>query len=495
MARIPYRNGVLGSLVFLLLIAIVTTLAVPGEVRAAPPDLSLHMLGEAPQFDGTTPVLVAGIWHEIDVNLTAAPSQNVTLQTFLPGGSPIGPANTYRWEYNPVSGTWTDPLYNAFIRTDLSSESGPLVVFVVGVDADATVGIWTLTASVGGSTVASETIEVQAAQVSYGLSTPDFTFRVDPFANAQVSSQPANVYLRTINQGNVPLGMSLSFDTLQSAFSVVNPSNVAHLGSDARYFLALSLGPLPPQVITVTARTNVTPLYVVPSAGASRIVAAVQQLFAITVEVGHSGYAIQTIGNVVFQTLATVKATYASLTTWQVYLTGAQNVTLDVSASGVRLKGVFSGSNALAFPAPLPLAPTAELPLTVQIEVPNAGAGSITFTIHLVGTGDTEVFTTQVVVIGGPGTSGAATATVLWIAGAALAAGVFGLISFNTVRHRKKLRNVTLEKSVKKGYHARRQERAGNRNRGHRKGGNGNERSKGAGPGQRGRAPAKGTRP
>src|SRR2546426_6135419 len=377
MARIPYLNGVFGTFVFLLLIAIVTMFVVPPGVRATAPDLSLHMLGEAPQFNGPIPVLVAGIWHEIDVNLMAPPAQNVTLQAFLPGGSPVGPANTYAWEYNPVTGSWADPLYNAFLRTDLSYESGPLVVFVVGVDADATVGLWTLTASVGGTTAASQTIEVQAAQVSYGLSTPEFTFRVDPFTSAQASSQTGNVYLRTINQGNVPLGMLVSFDTLQSAFSVVNPSNVAHLGSDARYFLALSLGPLPPQVITVTARTNVTPLYVVPSAGASRIVAVGQQTFAITVEVGHSGYAIQTIGNVVFQTLATVKATYASLTTWQVYLTGAQNVTLDVAATGVRLKGGFSGSQALAFPAPLTLAPTTELPLTVQIEVPNPGAGSV----------------------------------------------------------------------------------------------------------------------
>src|SRR3989442_4287802 len=383
MARIPCGNGRLGPVVFLLLIAIVKIVLGPPEVRAAAPDLSFHMVGEAPQFDGTTPVLVAGIWHEIDVNLTAAPSQNVTLQAFLPGGTPVGPANTYAWDFNPVIGSWTDPLYNAFIRTDLSYESGPLVVFVVGVDADAAVGLWTLTASVGGTTATSETVEVQAAQVSYGLSTPEFTFRVDPFTSAQASSQTGNVYLRTINQGNVPLGMLVSFDTLQSAFSVVNPSNVAHLGSDARYFLALSLGTLPPQVITVTARTNVTPLYVVPSAGASRVLDVVQHPFAITVEVGHSGYAIQTIGNVVFQTLATVKATYASLTTWQVYLTGAQNVTLDVGATGVRLKSVFSGSPALAFPAPLTLEPDADLPLTVQIEVPNGGAGSVTVTNHI----------------------------------------------------------------------------------------------------------------
>ena len=132
MARIPYLNGVLGTFVFLLLIAIVTMFVVPPGVRATAPDLSLHMLGEAPQFNGPTPVLVAGIWHEIDVNLTAPPAQNVTLQAFLPGGSPVGPANTYAWEYNPVTGSWADPLYNAFLRTDLSYDSGRLVVFVVG---------------------------------------------------------------------------------------------------------------------------------------------------------------------------------------------------------------------------------------------------------------------------------------------------------------------------------------------------------------------------
>ena len=91
--------------------------------------------------------------------------------------------------------------------------------------------------------------------------------------------------------------------------------------------------------------------------------------------------------------------------------------------------------------------------------------------------------------------SAAATATILWIAGAALAAIVFGLISLNAVRHRKKLRSVALGKSVKKGYRARREERARNRNRRHYKGGKGNARSKGAGQGQRGAAPAKGARP
>src|SRR5437899_10836123 len=107
MARIPYRNGRLGPVVFLLLIAIVTIVLGPPDVRAAAPDLSLHMVGEAPQFDGTTPVLVAGIWHEIDVNLTAAPSQNVTLRAFLPGGTPVRPAHTHAWHFNPLTRPWS----------------------------------------------------------------------------------------------------------------------------------------------------------------------------------------------------------------------------------------------------------------------------------------------------------------------------------------------------------------------------------------------------
>ena len=457
------------------------------------PSLFLHMVGEAGLSDGTTSVLVAGIWHEVDVNLTAAPAANVSLVAILPGASPPGPSNTYRWSYDPATGAWTDVLYGQFIRSDLSSASSSQIAFVVGIDAAATTGPWTLSASVGTSPVASETIEVQGPLVSYGLSSPDISFRADPFQSAQLSTQGTGEYLRTVNDGNVPLGLRVTFDSLGSALSLANPASVAHVGSEARYFFNLNLGPLPPQAITVTGRTNVTPLYVVPSAGASRITPTVQQPFTVVVTVGRSGYAVRTVGNVVFQTLSTVSAAYGSVTTWQVYLTGAQNITVNAAASGVRLLSLASDSAPLQLPATLTLQPTSETPLTVQIEATNAG--TVTFTLHLLGTGDTVTFTTQVTVTGGPAGDGAGTVALLWIAGAALTAAVFAFVSFSTLRHRRRLARVAAEKSTKKGYNARRAERAKSRGRTRGNHAQGKARSNGVGQGHQDPAPTKGSRP
>lgn len=486
------RDGSPAPFVFLLLIAVATGVLLPGAVRGAAPSLYLHMIGEPALSSGGTPVLVAGIWHEVDVNLTARPSQSVTLEAVLPGASPSSPSNTYEWSYDPASGAWTDVLYGQFIRSDLSVASGDQVTFVVGIDAAATTGTWTLSATLGTSPVTSESLEVQSPFVSYGLSAPDITFRVDPFQSAQLSTQGTGEYLRTINEGNVPLGLRVTFDTLGSALSLANPASVAHVSSEAQYFFDLNLGALPPQVITVTGHTNVTPLFIVPSAGSSRITATVQQPFTVVVTVGRSGYAVRTVGGVVFQTLNSVSATYGSMTTWQVYLTGAQNITINAAASGVRLLSLASGAQPLTLPATLALSAASELPLTVQIEATSAGA--ITFTLHLLGTGDTQTFTTQVSVSGGPADRSAGTVTLLWIAGAALTAAVFGFVSFNTVRHRRRVAAADNDKPAKKGYNARRAARAQSRGRQRGNHANGKARSNGAGQGPRDPAPTKGAR-
>lgn len=482
------------AFLLLLLIAVAALALTPRGVQAAAPNLSLHMVGEAPLTNGATPVLVAGIWHEIDVNLTAVPAQIVTLWAVLAGSSPAGPANTYEWSYDPVTGAWTDVLYGQFIQPGLSTAVSAQIAFVVGTDAAATEGVWQLSASVGSVTVASEDIEVQGPQVSYGLSSPDITFRVDPFQNAQATTAGTSQYLGTINQGNVPLGMQVTFDTLGSALSLANPANVTHVGSDAQYYLALSLGSLPPQVITVTGRTNVTPLQVVPSSGAARITATVQQTFAVTVTVGRSGYSVHTMGNVVFETLNSISVTYGSITTWQVYLTGAQNVTLSVAMSGVRLVSASLGGTALAFPATLSLAPDAETTITLQIRADAVVPASVTFAIQLLGTGDSQTFTTQVSVTGGSGNTEGGAVTLLWIVGAALVAAVFGFVSFDTLRVRRRAKQAADEKTRKRGYNARRMDRTRRQSGNHGNDAKRKARSNGAGQGRHSTAPAKGDR-
>lgn len=490
--RRDHGGSALGFFLFLIVITLGFVAASPA--RAASATLSLHVVGESPISDAGTPVLVAGIWHDITVNLTATLTAPLTLTAAYSGGGAHSIATFYEWVRNEANGSWYDPLYGTFVRSDLSSDSGLQIVFAAGVDARATPGTWTLTAQEGNATLASLTIEVQSANLGFGVAAADFNIRIDPFQQVDVTTQASNQYVRIVNQGNVPMGVSLTFDLLTSSLSVANPSNVSHIGGNAQYFLRLRMGAQPPEVIVVNGSATMTVLYAIPSPGATTLVPAFSEPFTVTVTVGRSGYAVHQVGNVAFETLNEVSVDVGHVTTWNVYLSGGQNVSLDLSLSGARLLGVFEGSTAVALPVTLTLSPSGETSLSIQVEPTGAANGAAVFTLSLQTTGDVRTFTTTLVVSGGP-SAGTGTVSLLWIAGAAMAAAVFVFVSFNTIRHRMRLKAESQKSTKKKGYNARREERARSRGPRHGKPQNRQARSNGVGQDQRGTAPAKGRRP
>jgi hypothetical protein len=434
-----------------------SVLAFSATARASGVTVTVNMLGESPLFDGSTPVLVAGIWNQIAVNLTSLLNGGtLTAKAYLPGASPAGPANTYEWVRDEGNNSWSDPLYGTFVQANLSLDTGSRVVFVAGVDAQATPGFWTVDVLQGNSSVYQGTVEVQAPSLAYGVSAADVAFRVDPFTSASLTSQAAGQYLRITNQGNVPLGLRLGFDVLRSALSLTNPATVAHVGGAATFYVALAVGPLPPEIVDVNGTTQVFVAGAIPSSGSSVLVPTLQASFHVAVTVGRAGYDLQVIGNVALQTLDTVHVSFGAITSWTIYLTGGQNVSLNVTADGVGLLGVTAGGSALTLPATLPLASSRELALTVQAQATRAASGSVSFILRLLGTGDVRTFTTNIIVSGGPpGPSGIASSWV-WIAGAIAVGSVFALVAYTQLRVRRRRASVEETNAPRKrGYHAR----------------------------------------
>ena len=432
------RSGLRGPIPLLLFILIFANVAwAAGSARAAAPSVSLHTAGEVALWNGSTPVLVAGIWHQVTVNLTAfLNGGSLTLRLALPGASPPGTANTYEWVRAEANDSWYDPLYGAFLRRNLSSDQGISVTFGVGVDALATPGRWTLEALEGNVSVVTQTVEVQAPRIDYGVSSADFAFRVDPYTPSVQNSESSGEVLTITNRGNVPLATDASFDLFRNNLSLVNAGAVAHVGSAQTFSVGLSVGSLPPQVVAVNGTTGVSVAYVVPSPGSSVLVPSFQQTFHVQVVVGHLGYHVQLVGNVAFQTLDTVHASYGSLVMWQVYLSGLQNVSLGVSASGATLRGVVEGGTDLPLPAMLSLSGSGERALTVQVGADQTGTATVTFTLHLLATGDIRTFTTTIPIEGGPSVPPSAGGSLLWFVGAFATISVFGFIALGQLRHR-----------------------------------------------------------
>src|SRR2546428_4975609 len=95
--------------VFLILIITSGLFLIP-SAQAAGATIYLHMLGEEPLADAGVPVMVAGIWHEVLVNLSA----NIGGAPPLSGGPPPGGARDRRNTY-PLGGegakkTWAGRL-------------------------------------------------------------------------------------------------------------------------------------------------------------------------------------------------------------------------------------------------------------------------------------------------------------------------------------------------------------------------------------------------
>lgn len=446
----------------LLLLLLLGGLPFGGSAQAAVTGITIRMVDEAPlSTPGGTPILVAGIWHELSLDLSS-PVDSVAVNATLPGATPDGMRTTYRWTWD-AAGTWSDPLYDTFIRPDLSWSDGARLTFVIGVDAQATPGLWRFVVFEGSAPATALDVAVEAPVLSYGLSAADFNLQVEPFTAAVRSSRPTGQYIRVANQGNVPLRLAVSFDLLESELSLENPVDVAHVYSEAIYYVQLASSPRPPSVIEVHGVSRVEALHVVPSSGATTINPSVEGTFSLHVRVGRSGYAIQVIGNIAFQTLETVRVDYGAIVTWQVFLTGGQSVSLSIAASNARLVGAFAGGALLSLPATLPLSADSEYPVTVQVEANQPGTASVTFTIRLLTTGETRTYTTSVLVTGGPPPSDP-TVAYLWILGSMAAAAVFGFVSFSQWRHRRggPVRGMAVTGSggkAKRGYNARRRTR------------------------------------
>ncbi len=181
-----------------------------------------------------------------------------------------------------------------------------------------------------------------------------------------------------------------------------------------------------------TARVEAT--HLIPSPGSAQLVPSFEGDFSLKVIVGRSGYNVQQVGNVVFQTLFSMTADYGSLVIWEVYLTGAQDVSLDVEVVGARLVDISSGGNSLTLPALLSPSPTSETPVTVQVmaDVPSTEA-EVLFTLTLLDSGEVQTYRT-VIVVGAKPSTPSLEPSLLWLFASVISASVLALVSYNHLR-------------------------------------------------------------
>ncbi|MEE8199359.1 MAG: hypothetical protein V3R48_06565 [Thermoplasmata archaeon] len=398
-------------------------------------EVVLQMPGETSLTNAQgQPVWVAGVWHDLSLSLEAPIEETLAIEASAIGVSGGGMGSHYKWERDQQNDTWSDLLYGLFIRPELSRSTGDEIVFHLGIDAAAVPGAWSIIVTQDGALVGDQSIEVRTPRMAYGVSSADFNLRGEPFTGVELFSEDRNQYLRIINDGNVPLKLSVTFDRLQSRLRVVNPSDVVHVHSETKYFLSANVDPRPPQIVEVNGIARVEVSGRIPSSGASQILPALESEFDLKVVIGRSGYTVQAFGNVVFQTLDTLQADYDSIVTWDVFLTGDEDVAVDVGVSGARLVGVFQGDTPLTLPALLRPTSNSELALTLQVRADQPSTwAEVVFALELPRTGEVQLFRTTIIV--GPRPApGLFPPSYLWLFASLVAGSVLAFVSYTQLR-------------------------------------------------------------
>ncbi|TLZ94993.1 MAG: hypothetical protein E6J98_02395, partial [Methanobacteriota archaeon] len=106
MPRTASALATASTAVFLFLILIAGHPNLSGSAQAATATFGMHIVGESPTFDAGLPVLVAGVWHQVALNLSSTLSTPITLRAILPGSGSPSPANTYEWVRYQSNDSW-----------------------------------------------------------------------------------------------------------------------------------------------------------------------------------------------------------------------------------------------------------------------------------------------------------------------------------------------------------------------------------------------------
>jgi hypothetical protein len=192
--------------------------------------VNIHMINQDPRQALGSPVIVAGIWHYINVSLESNNFQRLTIE-FYKGSSRSDSedrdsTNYYEWEYDTYTQQWADTLryggYN-YLNSDLCQKNGNTYSFCIGVNFNVITGDYSYIKNRNSIDYENFTLKVYKDDTetysgsavielpTTGMAKPHgdiLRFNVDPFTEM---TDYADDYFKIDNTGNIPLIIDIDF--------------------------------------------------------------------------------------------------------------------------------------------------------------------------------------------------------------------------------------------------------------------------------------------
>ena len=365
-------------------------------------ELTIYIEDEQPQMNKYgQKILVAGIWHRVDITLnTTCTEINITLTYGNPSEHNLNIANYYEWSYNKTQTAWYDLQYNnTYIQTSKCNLKEQTYSFYIGTDAHVLYGSWDINIKLDGTEVYSESIAVEEPKTGLGQSAGSFILPVTPYKRSKTASKDLNQHLTLMNEGNVPLAMSITYDRYEDRITITPPCTLLHVGESIKHHITFDADAWAPRKIVINVEVEGETMLMIPSTTGMAITGNVKLPFDITIYVGHAGLELAEMDDITFQYKKKHYAEYKEPITFDAYLTGTLAATLDVSVENVKLIGVIYKGKTAKLPISFHLTNTSEEHIIVQVETDqDATTAYIHYTIRSVDGAINRTLTSELVV-------------------------------------------------------------------------------------------------
>ncbi|MDO9537344.1 MAG: hypothetical protein Q7J68_03390 [Thermoplasmata archaeon] len=280
--------------------------------------------------------MVAGVIHNVTIVLPAI-SDNVTIKAYLQSGYSISNrTNNYSWSYK--AGIWTDDLYTNYYLKNDSASYGLSLCFNIAVDATAIASTWCFITYSNDISIIDKLITIETPWAGISMSAPTFYFRVIPYGTGYISSWKSDdavnsTYLTTKNIGNVPLILTITFESLNAfgsanSFLSTNTTGTFVPNEERRHFIDFQAQSWSPRKSSVKGYINGDPqLLMTPGTVTTKITP--QTTFDIVVTVARPGYEVFQMDGVSVQYKTFYTSAYKQTLSLDMYLTGNKTIFLN----------------------------------------------------------------------------------------------------------------------------------------------------------------------
>ncbi len=371
--------------------------------------LSIQMFQGEQQTRFNQPVLVAGIWHYLNIT-TTSDFDDLTLRLYkgitIPGGEK-NETNFYEWSYQKNAPmTWSDESgYGiTYIQPGLCQKTNTLYSFCIGLK-DFMPNIvdyyenWTAEVSHAGTTIEATRIVVEKPKSGYSLSKPtSIIFHVDPFT---VMDATGDNFFKIGNIGNIP--MNVDFDTVAYPEVEINNMNQRFLpGEIITHYVTIHSKSWPPGVKNIQIQLNGSypqAYFVDTNATVTLYTSFIIDVPLLVIYVGHSNYKIEELQGtgITFQYVEKLTMYEGETRDVTAYVSGNGAVSLQIWADEKNLSALhfYDGGMETQSPLSFTASNTSERAIKVTVRALSEGTTGV-LTYQLNANGVTKTYMTLI---------------------------------------------------------------------------------------------------